>query len=368
MRKYLFIIFAVAIVVRIFLLATDEITPLQKDAKNNYYEPAGKIVETGFIKFIKSPPPDTGPVYPLFLASIFKVFGVGQRQVYIIQVLLDLISIYLVYLMGKLVSEEKVGVLAAGLYSLNPATLAFSRCVLTESLMVFWVSLFFALVFLAVEKRKVWIFFLAGIVGILGGLTRMVFMGFPVICAVWILVYFWKERTDALKFAGAFSILYLVGTGAFIVKFGSYPMKMALHLLKRNIDLGPSHLYKNVLALWEGPMVRQVILQKGDQVIWREGIVSSLLTFPLFLFVIASAFFSALFVRLNKRYVLLYLFLLYWTLIHAFTLSIRRYQVPALPVVIVVFSVFFFRYLEIRKKCGKGDEKIKDGNWEDSLD
>lgn len=349
-QKYLLIIFFVAIMVRIYLLATIQILPLYYDAQY-YYILGERIANNSIIEYMKHPAPDCGPTYPIFLGILFRLLGVGQIQIYIVQMFLDLISIFLIYKLGKMIADEKVGVLAAGIYSFHPSPLIYFRCVLTESLMLFLIILFFALLFWSIEKRKTLLFFITGLVGILCGLTRLIFMGFPFICAVWLFFYFWNEKKQALKFTFSFLIPYLFIGGFTVLTFGRYAQKIAISLFKKNVHLGLRQIYENVSMLWSEIQVRQAVFMENEKYVFRYSILPTILTFPIYTFIIYCSLFSVFFVRMNKKNLLLYLFLLYWTFGHTFTLSIPRYQVSSAPIITLIFSIFVFRYIEIRKKC-----------------
>lgn len=351
MKKILIWIFIAAVIVRIFALITDDIYPLQSDA-GTYYADGENIANGGFIDYLNHPPQKYGPVYPIFIGFVFKLTGIGQRQIYTFQILLDLITIIIIYFIGKQIAEEKVGVLAAGLYSFHPAPIVFTRCVLTETLSLFFISLFFLLLYLAIEKRKNWIFFLAGLTGLIGGLVRYDLLLFPVICAFWILFYFSNDLKTGLNFFLSFFLLYIIILFAVMLQFGSYSKKVAFSLYKKNVGAGFKTLYENMLDMWDGVMVRQAVGSRGEDYNWRYSPIPFIISFPVYLIVMWCSFFSILINKINKKNLLLYIFLIFWTAEHVLTLSLPRYQVPAIPAIVILFSIFFFRLIEIRKKCG----------------
>ncbi|WP_181494269.1 ArnT family glycosyltransferase [Thermosulfuriphilus ammonigenes] len=114
------------------------------------------------------------PLYPVFLALIYKVFGPeNYNAVRLIQIFLSLASGWLVYSLAKRIfHEEKVALLATGLFLFYPSLLLFNYLLLTEILFIFLflLSIWFLLSF----KRSFRSLFIAGIFWGLASLTRSV--------------------------------------------------------------------------------------------------------------------------------------------------------------------------------------------------
>jgi 4-amino-4-deoxy-L-arabinose transferase-like glycosyltransferase len=78
----------------------------------------------------------TAPVYPFFLSLIYFIFGRSFRTVWIVQSVLDCISILLLYKIASKIINEKAGIIAGILYSLDPFLIFFSGLLLTETLFI----------------------------------------------------------------------------------------------------------------------------------------------------------------------------------------------------------------------------------------
>ncbi|HUU56335.1 MAG TPA: glycosyltransferase family 39 protein, partial [bacterium] len=72
------------------------------------------------------------PVYPLFLAGVFKLFGVGVAQALAAQVLVGSVTTVLVYYLAKVYFDGKVAAGAAALFVIYPSYIWASGVVLTE--------------------------------------------------------------------------------------------------------------------------------------------------------------------------------------------------------------------------------------------
>ena len=73
------------------------------------------------------------PGYPLMLALSFSVFGESLLPVRAWQALADLLSCLLVYLLGKKLFSERVGLIAAGVFALFPLQILYVSMMMTET-------------------------------------------------------------------------------------------------------------------------------------------------------------------------------------------------------------------------------------------
>ena len=63
---------------------------------------------------------DLPPLYPFFLVGVYEVFGRDPVAVALVQIGLDVLTVLLIYWVGRRVAGERVGLLAAALYGLYP--------------------------------------------------------------------------------------------------------------------------------------------------------------------------------------------------------------------------------------------------------
>ncbi len=155
--------------------------PLMIADEKDYHELAVNLVETGRYAFgpgeLTSLRP---PLYPALVAGIYQVFGVDNYPaVRIVQVGLALITVVLVYAVGRRMYDEKVALWAAALCCFYPELLGHNAFVLTETLFAMFLCLGCWMMqrFLA-SHRAVWIIGLGCVLG-LAALTRSVLWLFP---------------------------------------------------------------------------------------------------------------------------------------------------------------------------------------------
>lgn len=151
----MFLVFAAAAAVRILPAVMVPQSPLTLDAAGydrlavNLCEGKG-LTSDGVTPSLRRP-----PLYPAFLAFLYKVVGQDQRWVRLAQGLLGAASCLLIYAMGSLLFSEPVGLWAAWIMALHPVMIAYNQQFLTETLYTFLLlaSLYFFLTSLATGKN-----------------------------------------------------------------------------------------------------------------------------------------------------------------------------------------------------------------------
>ncbi|MEW6679755.1 MAG: glycosyltransferase family 39 protein [bacterium] len=136
------------------------------------------------------------PIYPLFLAFVYFVFGHSYLAVRILQAIIGALTCIFVYLIGKRIFGKNCGVLASLFCALYPHLITTTGFVLTETLFTFLLSVSIYFLLKGLEKRKFLI--LAGIFFGLSTLTRSVTLLFPFFLLVCFLIL--KKKGAILDF------------------------------------------------------------------------------------------------------------------------------------------------------------------------
>jgi tetratricopeptide (TPR) repeat protein len=156
-----------------------------------------------------------GPLYPLFLALIYSVFGHNLLIVTIIQAILGSVSCVLIFLIARELFNKWTAVIAAGIAVLYGMFIRYDGLILIASLSVFINVLFIYLLILFRKKPKIVTIFLAGI---LLGLSIIARPNIAVIIP-FVLLWLILERKNIIKtkkyFAkiGSFFLFFMIGTG-----------------------------------------------------------------------------------------------------------------------------------------------------------
>ena len=164
-----------------------------------YMKTAKHLLEgRGFSEWGTRPTAFAPPMYPFFLAGIFKIFGYNSEVVKIIQAILGGVTCWIIYRMGCLMFEEKVGIVASLMMVFYPDLIALTGYLYTEILYIFILSLTFLFlmrVFLRKGSKVDWI--LAGVLLGVSILTRHALILFPIF--ILILLSFSRATRDHFK-------------------------------------------------------------------------------------------------------------------------------------------------------------------------
>jgi len=159
------------------------------------------------------------PLYPALLSAIYCLTGgIHLNAVRIVQIILSLGLIFMVYLLGKKIFGQKIGLLAALIFALYPSFLFFTHFLLTEVLFTLLLTLFvwFFLLFMETKRtRDIW---WAGLFLGLGALTKSMLYLFIIFALIYLFLGvkepFWKK----IKWMSLFMAGYLVVIGPWAVR------------------------------------------------------------------------------------------------------------------------------------------------------
>jgi len=137
------------------------------------------------------------PGYPSFIAILYSVFGEKPWVIIIAQGFVDVASIYLLYLIGRLVFSRRVGIVAALLLSIDPNAILATTNLWSDSLFVAVLLASFYMYLTGLIKLRGWAFLAAGALLGLAVLVRPVaqyYLVVLVICAL-----FWPAGRFAVR-------------------------------------------------------------------------------------------------------------------------------------------------------------------------
>ena len=96
---------------------------------------------------------DLPPLYPFFLVGVYEVFGRDPVAVALVQIGLDVLTVLLIYWVGRRVAGERVGLLAAALYGLYPYLLYQNLTLNDTGLFILLLAAGIALAYRARDRR-----------------------------------------------------------------------------------------------------------------------------------------------------------------------------------------------------------------------
>jgi len=220
-RRLYLVIFFSALIVRLAFITTLENKWYFYDTEH-YDKAARSILEgkgfgTGFnfsnnpeLRSVYSLP----PMYPLFLAAIYYIFGRHFFIVRIFQSIISALTCLMVYFIGdKVFNERKVGFIAAFISVFYPLLIFSSGLLYIEALFTFFISLSIYYVFkMCDEQQYVWFSILTGLFLGLAALARPVIFSFFPFLVLWVLMIWikpFKKRLTAVALIFSSAILVI---------------------------------------------------------------------------------------------------------------------------------------------------------------
>lgn len=139
-----------------------------------------------------------GPLYPLFLALIYLVFGENLFAVQVIQSVLGALTCFIIYLIAKNIFDKKTAVISAIIFALYPLFLWYTARIWVETLFIFLLSI---LVLWLIKFMRYPSNTKALELGIMLGiinLCKSVLLLFPVVLLFVFLAISWHRKKEAL--------------------------------------------------------------------------------------------------------------------------------------------------------------------------
>ena len=96
---------------------------------------------SGYVNGLGEPTSWRSPLYPLFLASVYFLFGHNYEIVRIIQAIIGTMTCLIIYFIGKNLYSKSIGLLAALLAALNISFICAERLLLTEAILTFLLAI-----------------------------------------------------------------------------------------------------------------------------------------------------------------------------------------------------------------------------------
>lgn len=184
---------------RILLIVCFHGQPLHDD-EIDYHRLAVNLATSGEFAFVSGRPTSMRPpLYPTVVAGVYGIVGVdGQTAIRVLQAMLGLLTVVVVYFLGREMFTPRVGLWAAGICCFYPSLLASNNLLLTETLFTFFLGLFCLVTFRSWNRNSASGMAIAGVVLGLAALTRSVMWLFPPVLALFVLFALrelsWRRR------------------------------------------------------------------------------------------------------------------------------------------------------------------------------
>jgi 4-amino-4-deoxy-L-arabinose transferase-like glycosyltransferase len=212
-----------------------------------YLEPAANLVAgRGYVTNAGVPYIAREPGYPALIALNYLLWGQSDYPVKVTQAALAALMCLPIFVIGQVVFDEAVGLLAALILALYPTLIPGVGFILTETFFTFLLSVAMALLVVFLQLRRWWVLGLAGITLGLAILTRSGLLIFPFLMALGFLVTarFKKQAViNSLLLLASTLVVVLPWTIRNYLAFGQFiPVHVA----------GGTSLYHGSHVIWQG--------------------------------------------------------------------------------------------------------------------
>ena len=343
------------------------------------------------------------PVYPLFLAGVYFLFGPSHIAVKLIQALLGAIGCIIICSIGREIFNRKVGLWSGVAMALYPPLISTAGFILSEELNIFLLAISILFLTRAIKKHQVGWYTLSGIFMGLATLCRSATLLFPFFLYFTLLFSPFKKREFIYLSVFLLSMIAMVApwtirnyvrfntfipteiqggrnlwVGSYFPSDGILPYsttsaqeyktpedKEAYNKVGRGLSpIEADRAYsreaiKNILNNSSGYL--QLCLEKFERFwFWIPGGVEVLHPYPKIKWGVTIVYYLVLLsaglglwvgLRTNWRDKLpLLSIILYFTIMHILLFAIPRYRLPIMPYVLIFAVVGFLQLLDRRMK------------------
>jgi 4-amino-4-deoxy-L-arabinose transferase-like glycosyltransferase len=388
LSKYItLILILIAIFIGLFLrlkFAYGTQQPLSSDAKN-YDITVRQFLTKGFLGYKSSTASAyVVPGYPLFLSLIYSIFGYIPASpftaVRLIQAFLSTASIYLIFLIGGKIGNNRIGIAAAFFAALYLPFIQSVSYILTETLYTFFFLSYLLIQIKAITSLTPALNIASGIAFAAAVLIRPTI--FPLFALPYIYKYITIKDKKVFKAFGFFSIgmtlallpwwirncivlgkFVLLSTGSGNPVFsGAFPYFNYSNLSQVYV-LPPKQLAVGLNLIINGFLTQPVLYLKWFTVgklsfiFGKPWYIGQTLSSFLYLHhvIVVLGFTGALFAFVSKRFRLISLFVILLSLLQLMFIPDPRYAYPIMPLLMIlaayVLDYLFFQKAKNREDC-----------------
>ncbi len=332
------------------------------------------------------------PLYPLFLALIYRTCGHSFGAVRVFQIFLVALTAVIGYLAVRLIFKGKLAFLSLFLIGVWPPLIVFSTRIMSEVLNTFLLSLSILCLVMLVRRRSIMLAFISGLLIGITTLCKATTAIFPIFVFLFLILAY-RSKKEALYYG----LILILGVAIAIspwtirnyLQFKSFiPVQLGVSpalwvgtdiseggrwqgedkMLHREFSkaLRDDHLYvekfyfsKAIENIKENPAGYLILLVKKVGGFWRRPSVGEVEKFGLkkilirgsnyllhYLVIVFGILGSILVVK--RKILLAYpliLIIFYYTLMYALLFAEPRYHIPVLPMLIILAIYGFSRTL-----------------------
>lgn len=156
-----------------------------------------------------------GPIYYYFMLPFLWLWNLDPVGPAVMVAAIGVISVFLVYLFGKRMFSERIGIFASSLYALSPVVIAHSRSSWNPNIVPFFSILLFYILWSIGQRKKFGLLFVVGIICGIGVQLHYTFLFLCVVSGLWIL-WIGGISKRMWKYWGLVILGFIVGFSPFL--------------------------------------------------------------------------------------------------------------------------------------------------------
>lgn len=180
--KFVIVFFIIALVSGFFWNQKIFSQPIGSD-QSSYDSVAVDVLQKGILTFQGKEATSLEPVYPLFLAGIYRVFGRNFNAVRVVQIFIFAFTVVIIYLLTRGLFGQRTALLAGSITALFYGLATSAGYLGTETLFAFLIVFFVYILYAAYWSDKFFLYTLGGFILGLATLTRGIaqFLFIPIV-------------------------------------------------------------------------------------------------------------------------------------------------------------------------------------------
>ncbi|MFH2202528.1 MAG: glycosyltransferase family 39 protein [Elusimicrobiota bacterium] len=210
---------------------------------DHYQNLAHSLYTTGSLRLDGDLSAFREPAYPMFLAALYRVAGESFPVLWIAQSLVDVLTVWLVFLLGRRIFSRNVAWAAAVFAAFYPQMIYYAAEPRRESFLVCALALAMWATITAGEKPKDARFLVAGLLWAVPPLTKSVYLPVGVLAAVVVWLLGRRREQDLRRGAAVF-------LAAFLGVYALWPLRnyLVFGQFIPGITGGGGHLYVGLIV------------------------------------------------------------------------------------------------------------------------
>ena len=168
---------------------------------------------------IKIPEVIRTPGYPIFLVAIYMIFGLETLNIIMIQILLNILTIYFLYkIIKEIFNSEKVALFGGFLLCIEPLSISLIFYLLTETLFLFLLTLFiyYGIMIIKYHKNNGYYYAILGLIISCATIVRPVSIFLSIFMIFGLITFLYQSKMELLKIIKRLTcyiipILFIIG-------------------------------------------------------------------------------------------------------------------------------------------------------------